>query len=82
MNAKKATLLVMLMTPPHILAQHPNIFSKLFHCFQYNHIKAHPGKCNLLLSFKTPTDVSFGDPLIKTSTKETLLSILIDSTQF
>ena len=55
------------------------ISSKLFHWFQYNHLKANPGKCHLLLSSKTPTDVSIGDASIKTSTKETLLGILIDS---
>ena len=42
-------------------------------------MKANPGKCQLLLSSKTPTDVSTGDASIKTSTKETLLGILIDS---
>ena len=55
------------------------ISSRLFHWFQYNHLKANPGKCHLLLSSKTPTDVSIGDASIKTSTKETLLGILIDS---
>ena len=64
---------------------HPNsnfwikISSKLFHWFQYNHFKANPGKCHLLLSSKNPTDVSIGDTSIKTSTTETLLGILIDS---
>ena len=53
--------------------------SKLFHWFQYNHLKANPGKCHLILNSKTPTDVSVGDASIKTSTKETLLGILIDS---
>ena len=53
--------------------------NKLFHWFQYNHLKANPGKCHLLLSSKTPTDVSIGDTSLKTSTKETLLGILIDS---
>ena len=55
------------------------ISSKLFHWFQYNHLKANPGKCHLLLRSKIPTDVSAGDASIKTSTKETLLGILIDS---
>ena len=45
---------------------------------QYNHLKVNPGKCHLLLSSKTPTDVSIGDASIKTSTKETLLGILIE----
>ena len=49
------------------------ISSKLFHWFQYNHLKANLGKCHLLLSSKTPTDVSTGDASIKTSTKETLI---------
>ena len=34
------------------------ISNKLFHWFQHNHLKANPGKCHLLLSSKTPTDVS------------------------
>ena len=83
MNLTKATLLVTLMTLPHILAQgtpkQTPIFNKLFHWFQYNHVKVNPEKCSLLLSFKTPTDVSIGDASFKTSTKETLLEILIDS---
>ena len=56
-----------------------SISSKLFHWLQYNHLKAIPGKCHLLLSSKTPTEVSIGDASIKTNTKETLLGILIDS---
>ena len=55
------------------------ISNKRFHSFQYNHLKANPGKCHLLLSSKTPTDVSIGDGSLKTSTKKTLLGILIDS---
>ena len=31
------------------------------------------------MSYKTPTDISIGDPSLTTSTKETLLGILIDS---
>ena len=50
-----------------------------FHWFQYNHLKVNPGKCHLLLSFKTLTDVSIGDASLTTSTKEILLGILIDS---
>ena len=55
------------------------ISNRLFHRFQYNHLKTNPGKCHLLLSSKTPTDVSIGDASLKTSTKETLLGILTDS---
>ena len=62
-----------------VISELKSISSKLFHWFQYNHLKANPGKCHLLLSSKTPTDVSIGDASIKTSTKETLLGILIDS---
>ena len=81
MNVKKATLLVMLMTlPPYSCVRNTQtvISSKLFHWFQYNHLKANPGKCHLLLSPNTPTNVSIGDASIKSSTKETLLGILID----
>ena len=53
--------------------------NKLFHWFQHNHLKANLGKFYLFLSSKTPTDVSIGDASLKTSTKETLLGILIDS---
>ena len=70
-ECEESNMLVMLMQLPHI--------GKLFHWFQYNHLKANPGKCHLLLSSKTPTDTSVGDASIKTSTKETLLGILIDS---
>ena len=62
-----------------VISELKSISSKLFHWFQYNHLKANPGKFHLLLSSKTPTDVSTGDASIKTSTKETLLGILIDS---
>ena len=71
--------------PKFLRKEHPNrnfwikISSKLFQWFQYNHLKANPGKCILILSFKTPTVVSIGDASIKTSTKETLLEILINS---
>ena len=56
-----------------------NFSSKIFHWFQDNHLKANPGKGHFLLSSQTPTDVSIGDVSIKTSAKETLLGILIDS---
>ena len=71
--------------PKFLRKEHPNrnfwikISSKLFQWFQYNHLKASPGKCILILSFKTPTVVSIGDASIKASTKETLLGILINS---
>ena len=57
------------------------ISRKLFHWFQYNHIKANIGKCHLLLSSKNPkvTMINLYGTSIKTSTKETLLGILIDS---
>ena len=69
MNVKKAKLLIGV-TLPHIS-------NKLSHWFQYNHFKANPGKYHLLLSSKTPTDVLL--VMLKTSTKETLLGIMIDS---
>ena len=62
-----------------VISELKSISNKLFHWFQYNHLKANPGNYHLLLSSKTPTDVSIGDVSIKTSTKETLLGILIDS---
>ena len=62
-----------------VISELKSISSKLFQWFQYNHLKANPGKCHLLLSSKTPTDVSISAASIKTSTKKTLLGILIDS---
>ena len=88
MNVKKEILLVMLITVPHnlcargnqtVISELKSISTKLFPWFQYYYVKANPGKCHLLLSSKTPTDISTGDASIKTSTKETLLGILIDS---
>ena len=86
MNVKKAILLVMPTALPHILVQGTpkqyfwiKISNKCFHWFPYNHLKANPGKCHLLLSSKTPTYVSIVDASLKTSTKETLLGIFIDS---
>ena len=86
MDVKKAALLVMLWNYPIVLRKgHPNnifwikISSRLFHWFKYNHLKANPGKCHLLLNFKTRSDVSVGDASIKTSTKVILLGIWIDS---
>ena len=58
------------------------IFNKLFHWFQYNHLKANPGKFNILLSSKTLSDVSIGDASLTTSIKETLLGILLTQNSF
>ena len=55
------------------------ISSKLFHWFAYNHLKANPGKCHLLLSSTAPADLTIGDTSITKSTKETLVGIIIDS---
>ena len=41
--------------------------------------KANPGKSHLLLSTKTPINVSIDDVSLTTSTTETLLGIIIDS---
>ena len=37
------------------------ISNKLFPCLQYNHLKANPRKCHLLLSSEIPTGVCIGD---------------------
>ena len=42
-------------------------------------LKDNPGKFYLLLSSRTPTDVSIGDASLTTSTKEALLGTLIDA---
>ena len=61
-------------------AGHTTLYlSKLFHWLQYNHLQANTGKFYLLLSSKILTDISIGDASIKTSIKETLLGIFIDS---
>ena len=61
-------------------AGHTTLYlSKLFHWLQYNHLQANTGKFYLRLSSKILTDISIGDASIKTSIKETLLGILIDS---
>ena len=62
-----------------VISELKSISTKPFHWFQYNYLRAIPGKCHLLLSSKTPTDASIGDASLTTSTKETLLGILIDS---
>ena len=53
--------------------------NKRFHWFECNHLKTNPGKNHLLLSTKTPINVSIGDVLLTTSITETLLGIAIDS---
>ena len=55
------------------------ISTKLFLWFEYNHLKANPGKYRLLISSATPIDISIGNASITASTKETLLGIIIDS---
>ena len=52
---------------------------KLFTWFKNNHMNTGPEKCHLLLSLKTPTDSFFGDSSIKSSTKETLFGVMIES---
>ena len=42
--------------------------NKLFHWFEYKHLKANPGKSHLLLSTKSPINVSIGDVSLTTST--------------
>ena len=53
--------------------------NKLIHWFEYNHLKAKPGKTHSLLSTKTPINVSIGDVSLITSVIDTLLGIIIDS---
>ena len=65
-----------------VISESKLIFNKLFHWFQYNHLKANPGKFNLLLSSKTLSDVSIGDASLTTSIKETLLGILLTQNSF
>ena len=53
--------------------------SKLFTCFDKNHMKANPEKSHLPLSFKTPKKAYFGGALVESSSTENLLEIQIDS---
>ena len=53
--------------------------TKVFNWFGNNHMKANPGKCNLLLNPKSPEVVSIDVIQITSSTAETLLGITIDS---
>ena len=53
--------------------------NKLFHWIEFNHLKANPDRSHLLLSSKTPINVSIFDVSLATSTTETLLGIKNDS---
>ena len=57
-----------------VISESKFISNKRFHWFQYNDNKANPGNCHLLL-----TNISIGDTSLTTTTKETLLGILIES---
>ena len=48
--------------------------NKLFDWFEYDHLKAKPSKSHLLLSTKTPINVSIGDASLTTSTSETFVT--------
>ena len=51
---------------------------KLLTWSKNNYMKAKPEKCHLLLSLETPTQSFLGGFSIQSSTKETLLGVLID----
>ena len=53
--------------------------NKLFHWFEYNHLKAKTGKSHLLLSTKTLITVSLGDVSLTTSKTETFFGVILDS---
>lgn len=63
----------------NVISQLKLTASKLFSWFEYNHMKANPGKCHLLLSKKDPIDVLIGDAKVTSSSYEKLLGINIDS---
>ena len=66
-------------TPPYtcgtdtqsVIAELQITANKLFYWFEYNHLKANPGKSSI--------NVSIGDVSLTTGTTETLLGIIIDS---
>ena len=52
------------------------ISNKPFHWVHYNHVNVNPGKCPLLLSFKTATDVSIDNASQLAQKKPYLESLL------
>ena len=62
-----------------VISKLHSTFDKHFTWFKVNHVKTNPEICHLLLSSKIPTKSLFGTSCIKSSTKETLLGVLIDS---
>ena len=62
-----------------VIAQLQITANKLFHWLEYNHLKANPSRSHLLLSTKTPINISICDVPLTVSTTETLLGIIIDS---
>ena len=52
--------------------------TRLLNWFDNNHMRANPGKYNLLLKFKTPQVVSISGKTITFSTAEALLGVAID----
>ena len=53
--------------------------NKLFSWFEYNHMKANPGKCHILLSKKDPAEILIAGTNIENSSYEKLLGVHIDS---
>ena len=53
-----------------VISEMKFVFNKLFHWFQYDHLKVNHGKYHLLLSPKTLTDASIGDASLTTSQKK------------
>ena len=78
MNVKKVILLVTDDTTPYsstsdtqtVIFELKFVSYKLFHWFQYNHLKDNDEKYLSLLSSKTPTDVSVSDASLTTSTQK------------
>ena len=64
---------------PTVISELQDILTKVFNWFGNNHMKAYPGKCQLLLSTKSLEVVSIDGIQITSSTAETLLAITIDS---
>ena len=62
-----------------VISELQTISTKVLDWLGNNHMKANPGKCQLLLGTKSPEVVSIDGIQIKSSTTETLLGITIDS---
>ena len=60
---------------PTVISESQGISTKVFNWLGNNHRKINPGKCHLLLSTKSPEDVSIDGIQITSSTAENLWGV-------